>query len=59
MSLVLRKGTFATGGPSRVRPAVVVISTRPVSGDTTLYIGLEDGVEWLGTEDTSDPLVLE
>jgi hypothetical protein len=59
MPLVFRKGAIATGGPTRVRPTTVVISPRPVSGDTTLYIGLEDGVDWLGTEDTSDALVLE
>jgi len=59
MPLVFRKGSFGTGGPSRARATPLTATPRPVSGDTALYIGLEDGVDWLGTEDTSDALVLE
>ena len=58
MPLVFRKGSFGTGGPSRARATPLTATPRPTS-DTTLYIGLEDGVDWLGTEDTSDALVLE
>jgi hypothetical protein len=58
MPLVFRKGSFGTGGPTRVRPNPMTATPRPLV-DTALYIGLEDGSNWLVTEDTSDALVLE
>jgi len=58
MPLVFRKGSFGTGGPTRVRPTPLIATPRPLF-DTTLYIGLEDGVNWLITEDSNDALVLE
>jgi hypothetical protein len=60
MPLVWRKGTFGTGGPTRVRPNPMSATPKPVPDiNTALYIGLEDNVEWLVTEDTSDPLISE
>jgi hypothetical protein len=58
MPLVFRKGSFGTGGPTRVRPNPMTATPRPLF-DSSLYIGLEDGSNWLVTEDTSDALVLE
>jgi hypothetical protein len=58
MPLVFRKGSFGTGGPSRARATPLTATPRPLF-DSSLYIGLEDGVDWLGTEDTSDPFILE
>ena len=58
MPLVFRKGSFGTGGPTRVRPTPMKATPRPLF-DSSLYIGLEDGSNWLITEDTGVALVLE
>jgi len=58
MPLVFRKGSFGTGGPSRARSTPLTATPRPLF-DSSLYIGLEDGSNWLITEDTGVALVLE
>jgi hypothetical protein len=50
---IFRKGTFGTGGPSRVRLAPSTFTPRQPD-----YIYLEDNSDFLYTED-SDPLIIE
>jgi hypothetical protein len=57
MAFIFKKGTFGTGGPTRVRPTVSTFVPRPLV-DTSLYIGLEDDIQWLLTEN-NDPLIIE
>lgn len=57
--IIFRKGEFGTGGLTKVRPSPMTVAAPLPLVDTTLYIGLEDGSNWLITEDTGVALVLE
>jgi|APCry1669189034_1035192.scaffolds.fasta_scaffold226106_2 hypothetical protein len=50
---IFRKGTFGTGGPSRVRSAPSTFTPRQPD-----YIYLEDNSDFLYTED-GDPLITD